>query len=116
MPEDGGHDSGYQALGMVNASRYLELVATGNLYRALSRALQRGEEWELSRVEADGSINQAGDTRTVGCKERNTSGQCKTVFYAPIFSALAHAAVIQHDLRFARAANLVWQRSSYGKS
>jgi len=29
MPEDGGHDSGYQALGMVNASRYLQLVATG---------------------------------------------------------------------------------------
>src|SRR3954451_24486933 len=70
MPENGGHDSGYQALGMVSASRYLALVATGDLHAALTTALQRGEAWELSRVRSDGSINQAGDTRTASCKEK----------------------------------------------
>ncbi|MBV9281101.1 MAG: hypothetical protein JOZ41_13550, partial [Chloroflexi bacterium] len=71
MPEDGGHDSGYQALGMVDAARYLSLVARGRLYASLYAALQRGEDWELSRIGPDGSVGQVGDTRTAGCKERD---------------------------------------------
>lgn len=114
MPEDSGHDSGYQALGMISATRYLELVATGSLYRSLYAVLARGEAWELSRVQPDGAINQSGDTRTAGCKETNPSGACKTVFYAPIFSALARWAAISGDARFARAAHLVWMHSGYG--
>jgi hypothetical protein len=113
MPEDGGHDSGYQALGMINATRYLELVASGSLYKTLYATLQRGEQWEISRVRSDGSINQSGDTRTVGCKETNPAGRCKTVFYAPIFSALARWAAISGDERFTRAAHRVWIRSGY---
>jgi hypothetical protein len=114
MPEDGGHDSGYQALGMVSASRYLTMVATGSLHQALYSALQRGQTWELSRVGPDGSINQTGDTRTVGCKERGPSGQCKTAFYAPIFSALARWAAISGDDHYATISYRVWQRSHYG--
>jgi hypothetical protein len=113
MPEDGGHDSGYQALGMVSASRYLELVATGSLYNALFRALQRGEAWELSRISVNGSVDQTGDTRTAGCREHDPSGRCKTVFYAPIFSALAHWAAISGNAHFAVAAHQVWLRSGY---
>ncbi len=114
MPENGGHDSGYQALGMVSASRYLELVATGSLYTSLQSALQRGESWELSRLSADGSVNQAGDTRTAGCREHDPAGRCKTVFYAPIFSALAHWAAITGNSHFATMAHQVWLHSGYG--
>lgn len=114
MPEDGGHDSGYQALGMVNASRYLVLLAHGRLYRALYSALSKGEAWELSRISPDGSVNQSGDTRTVGCKETSPNGSCKTVFYAPIFSALAHWAAITGWGTYERAAYAVWTRSGYG--
>jgi hypothetical protein len=114
MPEDGGHDSGYQALGMVNATRYLELVATGALYASLYRTLERAESWELSRVGVDGAINQTGDTRTADCREHDLAGKCKTLLYAPIYSALAHWARVSGDLRFANAAYLVWQKSGYG--
>jgi hypothetical protein len=114
MPEDRGHDSGYQAVGMVHAVRYLELVATGSLRVALQAALQRGEAWELSRVRPDGSINQAGDTRTAGCREKNPQGQCKTVFYAPVFNALAHWAVIADSPLFQQASYMVWLKSGYG--
>jgi hypothetical protein len=114
MPEDGGHDSGYQALGMVNAIRYLDLLATGKLYSALHGVLQRGEAWELTRVRRDGSVNQDGDTRTAHCREHDLVGACKTVFYAPIFSAFAHWAHISADPRYASAAFLVWQKSGYG--
>lgn len=114
MPEDGGHDSGYQAVGMVNATRYLTLLPTGTLYHALYRALQKGEAWELSRIGSNGSVNQQGDTRTEGCQEHNPQGQCKTVFYAPIFNALAHWAAISGDGRYERASYAVWIHSGYG--
>ncbi|MGH2448125.1 MAG: hypothetical protein ACRDFS_05925 [Chloroflexota bacterium] len=114
MPEDGGHDSGYQAVGMINASRYLVLVARGKLRTALGAALAKGEAWELSRVRPDGSVNQTGDTRTVGCSERNPQGQCKTVFYAPIFEALAWWAAISGDAKYAHASKAVWRHSGYG--
>lgn len=114
MPENGGHDSGYQALGMVHATRYLALLARGQLYRALYRVLERGEAWELSRIGSDGSVNQAGDTRTAGCREQDPTGRCKTAFYAPIFSALARWAAISGDQRYQRASHLVWLKSGYG--
>jgi hypothetical protein len=114
MPEDGGHDSGYQALGMIDATKYLTLVATGSLYEALHAALARGEAWELSRIGVDGSVNQTGDSRTVGCEETNPAGHCKTVFYAPIFSALARWAAISGDTRYASASQKVWKHSGYG--
>lgn len=114
MPENGGHDTGYQALGMINATRYLTLVATGRLAHALHKALARGEAWELSRVRADGSINQLGDTRSAGCAERGPTGGCKTTMYAPIYGALARWAAITGEQRYAGAAEAVWRRSGYG--
>jgi hypothetical protein len=114
MPEDGGHDSGYQALGMIDATRYLVLVATDHLYTALHRALAQGETWEISRIDSDGSVNQQGDTRTAGCAETNPAGQCKTVFYAPIYSALARWAAITAIGRYETVAKRVWTRSGYG--
>lgn len=108
MPEDGGHDTGYQGLGMIYASRYLDLVAAGRLRDALYAALARGERWELTRVRASGAIDQRGDTRTVGCQERNPEGQCKTTSYATIFGALARWGVISHNPRFVQAAYNVW--------
>lgn len=116
MPEDGGHDSGYQALGLINATKYLELVANGSLYSALYRVVKNGETWEISRIGRDGTVNQKGDTRTAGCEEHNPAGHCKTVFYAPIFSALARWAAISGDSRFARASHAVWLKSGYGGS
>lgn len=113
MPEDGGHDTGYQALGMVNATRYLELLATGNLRSALRGVLSRGEDWLLSRIRPNGSINQQGDTRSVGCQERDPLGHCKTAMYDPVYSSLAHWAAYTGESRFATAARHVWYRAGY---
>lgn len=108
MPEDGGHDTGYQGLGLVSATRYLALSGHGSLYDHLYAAVSRAESWLLSRVGKDGSINQSGDTRTSGCQERTPSGHCKTVAYAPIFSALARWAVLADTIRYERTAYFVW--------
>lgn len=114
LPEDGGHDSGYQALGMVSAARYFQLIQPGALRDAVRQVLKRGEHWELTRIQLDGSINQNGDTRTVGCSERDPAGRCKTVFYAPVYSALAHWGAITGDPVYDRASRAVWLRSGYG--
>jgi hypothetical protein len=112
MPENGGHDTGYQALGLTYATRYLELRGHGPLVSRLYQTLQRGEDWELSRVRPDGAIDQSGDTRSTGCKERNPQGQCKTTMYAPIFNALARWSVISGEARFQRASHQVWEQQS----
>jgi hypothetical protein len=111
MPEDGGHDSGYQALGLSYATRYLALATGTRVYGPLYRVIQKGENWELSRVRADGTIDQSGDTRTTGCKERDATGHCKTTFYASIFNALARWSEITGDKYFQRAAYKVWLRN-----
>jgi hypothetical protein len=108
MPEDGGHDSGYQALGLTFAIRYLELSGQSSQSSPLYQTIQRGEEWELSRVRSDGSVIQTGDTRTAGCKERDPEGHCKSVFVATIFQALARWAALTGDLHFQRIALDVW--------
>jgi hypothetical protein len=114
MPENGGHDSGYQALGLIDATKYLELVAGDTLYDRLYAAVKLGEEWEISRIGSGGTVNQSGDTRTAGCTEHSPAGQCKTVFYAPIFSALARWAAISGNARFEHASQQVWSKSGYG--
>jgi hypothetical protein len=114
MPENGGHDSGYQALGMTSAERYLALSAGGSLRHALEASLKRGEAWELFRIRADGSIDQGGDTRTAGCRERGPSGACKTAFYAPVVATLSRWAVLTGDERFARAAGRVHTYATKG--
>lgn len=108
MPEDSGHDSGYQALGLTYAIRFLSLETGQPLYRPLYASVQRAEAWELSRVHAGGTVNQSGDTRTVGCRERDPAGQCKTTFYAPIFNALTRWAIVAHQTEYERAALKVW--------
>jgi hypothetical protein len=108
MPEDSGHDSGYQALGLTFAIRYLELSGQSNQSNPLYQVIKRGEEWEISRVRSDGSVNQAGDTRTAGCKERDPQGHCKSVFVATIFQALARWAVVANDEHYQRIALDVW--------
>ncbi|GAC1324808.1 MAG: hypothetical protein NVSMB22_14010 [Chloroflexota bacterium] len=108
MPEDGGHDSGYQAVGLTDAIRYLALTSGRAISSRLHAAVQRAEEWELSRVHPNGSIDQTGDTRTVGCRERDPQGRCKSAFYAPIFNALTRWGIVAADTRYERAALDVW--------
>jgi hypothetical protein len=62
-------------------------------------------------VGPDGSVDQNGDTRTSGCRERDATGRCKTTFYAPIFNALARWAALSGDSRYERLAYLVWLRN-----
>jgi hypothetical protein len=62
-------------------------------------------------VGKNGTVNQAGDTRTSGCHERDPSGQCKTTFYLPIANALARWSEVSRQQAFARAAYLVWRQN-----
>lgn len=64
LPEWGGHDVYYQALGMVDACRYLLMMHRGPVHSSLYNVLVKGERWEAGRVGPDGTVNDAGDTRS----------------------------------------------------
>jgi hypothetical protein len=115
MPENGGHDSGYQAVGLSYAAQYIALLASGPLRNALVQAVTKGEGWEISRVRANGSIDRSGDRRTRNCVERGPNGECKSVFAIPIAGALARWASLSGSERFAAAADAVWARATGSK-
>jgi hypothetical protein len=115
MPENGGHDSGYQSVGLSYAIQYTVLLSSGSLRSALLEAIRKGETWELSRVRPDGSINQAGDRRTLNCVERGPNGACKSVFAIPIAGALARWSTLNGNERYAAAARSVWARATRSK-
>lgn len=109
MPENDGHDSSYQALGLIYATRFLELTGPGALYRALYQKVSLGESWLLSRVNGNGTINRSGDSRTgPSCPERSGSGACKTDNPTAVYGALMRWGVIRNDGRFRNAAHQVW--------
>lgn len=107
--ENGGHDSSYQAIGLVYGARYLALLGTAAPSRAMHKALAVGEAWELSRVHRDGSIDRNGDDRTgPTCPERDASGTCKTVDLIAVAGALMRWGVMDHEVPYERRAYQVW--------
>gem|GEM_PF-704997 len=109
MPENHGHDSSYQALGLVYATRYLQLMTGQKLFAPLRRDVALGERWLLSRVRRDGSVDRAGDDRTgPGCPEHTNAGACKSVNYQAVASALVRWGVIDKSRTYERRAYLVW--------
>ncbi|HZT97603.1 MAG TPA: hypothetical protein VFB34_12285 [Chloroflexota bacterium] len=107
--ENRGHDSTYQAIGLVYGTRYLMLVSGTSIYKSVYETVAKGEAWELSRVHKNGTMNRQGDDRTgPTCPERDGSGKCKTVDYSAIAGALMRWSVISGSQQYARAAYLTW--------
>ncbi len=103
------HDSSYQGIGLNYATRYLELLPHGPLYKAVYAAVSKGEQWEISRVRGNGTVVTLGDTRTTECSERDlATGHCKTVNLEAVFSSLMRWGVITDNTQFRDVALKVW--------
>jgi hypothetical protein len=83
IPERGGHDSGYQPVGMIYAEDWLSYNRHDPLAARVARAIRRGLAWERSRVLPNGRVSTAGNTRTGG-QERTWDGSLKTVSYLQV--------------------------------
>jgi len=104
--EKGGFDSGYQAAGMIYATRYYALVADGADQAALKRSLNKGMAWLVSRIRSDGTVSAEGNTRTAG-QEVGRSGNVKGVEPKFVVRALGFWAALTNDAALSSVARKV---------
>ena len=89
-PEKGGYDSHYQALGLVYACSYYQVVADDALRAEMKPMLDKAFAWLLTRIKDDGIVDATGNTRTGLSQEVARSGKPKGIEYRHIVRSLAH--------------------------
>jgi hypothetical protein len=100
--ENGGGDSGY------NAVSCLRLAEMG-LYitdARLQPALERGLGWELARVQVSGQVSDAGNTRT-GTGKLTGTGTAYIIDYPHVIRAFAVAGALAGNAKWTDAANRI---------
>lgn len=104
-PEAGGYDVGYQATGLISASRFYLTCRAGKTRATTRRMIRRGARWLASRVRSDGSI-AAGSSTRVGV-ETGLDGETKRVPPEQVAAALGWAALVTKDRRLERVGTKV---------
>jgi hypothetical protein len=85
-------DSSYQALGLYYASIYLGVSPNERLCKEVRAMLERGLDWEASRIRPDGSADLTGNTRvTDQGGEYDPSGEQKAFGYQTAMFAFSYA-------------------------
>lgn len=108
-PEKHGHDSNYQAVGLMFALRYFRLVADQSLQREMQAPLAKAVAWQRSRITPQGDILTDGNTRSDD-QERNRDGTAKGVNYSWTVTVLADWSDLAGDAGAAEEAERVWRR------
>ncbi len=70
LPENGGFDMNYQTVSLELLARYAMLEHDPAYKEQLMSALSRGADRFVQQVHADGTIDTAGNTRTIACGAR----------------------------------------------
>jgi hypothetical protein len=108
-PEKGGYDCNYQAVGMVFAERYYDLVADDQLKENLRSMLEKAIGWLASKVQSDGTIDTNGNTRVGSGQELSRNGVAKKVSYAQVYRAFYGWSLISGDPEFEQLAEKVFR-------
>jgi hypothetical protein len=114
-PERGGHDTSYQALGLLYACRYYQLVADEKMRAELKLTLDKGFVWLQGRIGAKGKIDGTGNTRTGPAAELGRNGKPKQLDYRTTGIVLAYWAQLEGNPDFAQTAKLVFDFSEKPK-
>ncbi|HWA97211.1 MAG TPA: hypothetical protein VG713_01905 [Pirellulales bacterium] len=91
-PEKDGFDVSYQAAGLMFAARYYTVCDDQALRASIQKMLERGLDWELTKIAPGGQIDVEGSTRVTN--ETGRTGTAKTVDYKAIVFALTYGAKI----------------------
>ena len=108
-PEKGGYDCNYQAVGIVFAERYFDLVADDPLKQPLQGMLQKANTWLANQVRADGTLDTTGNTRVGSGQELSRNGIPKKVSYSQVYQAFYGWSLISGDSAFEHLAEEVVQ-------
>lgn len=107
-PEKGGYDCSYNAVGLVYAHRYYDLVADNKYKDKILAMYAKSMQWLQTRIAADGTINPEGNTRTGLGQEKGRAGQIKTISYGSIAQDLYWWSTIKDDRYMAQFAEVVY--------
>ena len=108
-PERGGHDSHYQAYGLLFACRYYALVADDQLRAEMKPMMDKAYAWLLTRIRPDGSVDPAGNTRTGLGQEKARDGKPKGLEYRFTAIALAYRGQMTQDQSLQATARRVFE-------
>ena len=107
-PEKGGYDCNYQAVGLVFAERYYDLVADDQLKHELQGMLQKANTWLANQVLPDGTLNTTGNTRVGSGQELSRNRVPKKISYAQVYRAFYGWSLISGDSTFEQLAEKVF--------
>ena len=97
FPEKEGHDSSYHAVAMIYLQRLL-LAAPDEVRKpAWNAAADRGMKWLLGRIDQNGHVSVAGNTRTGSGQEVGRTGAIKMVNLPEVATALLYHSFLQGD-------------------
>jgi hypothetical protein len=99
-PEKGGWDTSYHCVGLLYALYYYSLVADAQGREDLDPMIDKGLAWLKGRMRADGSVDQAGNTRSGAGQELGRNGKPKTMSYASAWRCAYYWAMITQDPSF----------------
>ena len=108
-PEKGGADHHYQALGLVYACRYYQIVADETLRTAMRPMLDKAFAWLLARVKPDGSVDATSNARTGFGQEKARNGKPKGLEYRFTALSLAHWAQLTQNAALESTARRVFE-------
>jgi hypothetical protein len=114
--ERGGHDTSYQALGLIYACRYYQLVADDAMRAEMKPVLDKGFAWLLTRIQPDCSIDGTGNTRTGPAGEQGRNGKPKQLDYQTTAVVFAHWAQLTGDPSWEKAARRVFEFEQKSKA
>jgi hypothetical protein len=110
--EKGGYDSNYQAVGMVFAERYYDLVADGEIRLELKAMLEKANVWLASRLRTDGTLDTSGDTRVEKGQELSRNEAFRKFSYPQPCRAFFGWSLISGDQSYRQLAEKAYQGES----
>jgi hypothetical protein len=108
-PERGGHDTSYQALGLLYACRYYQVVANEAMRAEMKPMLDKGFAWLLGRIQPDGSVDGTGNTRTGPAQELGRNGKPKGLDYRTTAICLAYWAQLTQNPEWENTARRIFE-------
>ena len=115
-PEKGGHDTSYQAVGIMYALRYYQLVANKRLRTEMTPMVGKGLDWLAKRISPDGSIDMSGNTRTGPTQELSRAGKPKGQDFRAMVEAFAHWGWLTGNDKFMAVAERITRFMRSGKN
>ena len=108
-PEKGGSDTGYHASSLLYAMTYYTLVANEDLRQQLQPKISWALAWFDGKVRLDGTVDQAGNTRTGFGQERDPRGEYRFMNYATAYSAAYYWHLITGEDHWAQLARQLYE-------